>query len=128
MIVRDGVSLRQAATILQLPLTTQDCRNIERRKSYQKLLWAARHRYYAEIASDPQRTKVATIGNLQLLAQRLMDEGQYEKTAEVLFKLAKMEGWVGPESNVNVFGSLSHKDLQNIREELKKEAHAQLVH
>lgn len=54
------------------------------------------------------------------LSQKLEDEGEHDKAAEVLFKIAKMTGWVGPESTVSVFGELSQRDLDAIRTKLKQ--------
>lgn len=120
MMVREGVSLRQAATVLGVAITTQELDNIERRKSFKQMLWAARHRFWQELGSDPERTKASTIGQLQLLAQKLTDDGEYDKAAEVLFKIAKAEGWVGSESTVNVFAGLSAKEFSELRERLKQ--------
>lgn len=120
--VREGVGLREAIALLNAPVTSEECKAIERRGSFKKLIWAARLRYWAELGSDPERTKSSTIGQLQLLAQKLMDEGEYEKAAEVLFKIAKAEGWVGSESTVNVFQGLTAKEFTELRERLKQQA------
>lgn len=117
--VRQGISLRQASTQLQITLTTTDCETLQRRRSFQKLLQAARLRYHNEIGSDPGLTKTALIGKLLLLSDKLMDEGEWDKAGEVLFKVAKIRGDVGADSSVNVFGNLSAKDYADIRKNLE---------
>lgn len=126
LMARTGCGLRQAATELEVPLTAEECANILRRSSFLRLLWEARHRYFSQLGSDPNFKKDTAIGKLLNLAQRLEEEGQHDKASEVLFKIAKMQGWVGPESTVNVFGDLSDKDLKAIRENLEKKPAARL--
>lgn len=118
MMARRGVSLQVAAQELGYALDARGAETIQRRKSFGRLLWAARFRFHAEVAGDPGRTKDATIGQLQVLAEKLTKDGAYDKAAEVLFKISKMEGWVGPEQEVNVFGSLTASDLAEIRQRL----------
>jgi len=120
LMVRNGVTLKQAATELQKPLTTIDCENIQRRRSFQKLLRDARSRYHAEVGSDPSLTKASTIGRLSILAQKLEDEGVADKAAEVLYKLSRLAGWLEPDSQVNVFGDLNAKDFEKIRKTLEE--------
>lgn len=119
LMVRSGISLKEAITQLDVALTTLECDNVLRRRSFQRLLWTERHRLNKEIASDPDRTKNATIGQMQLLAQKLMDEGAFDKAAEVLFKLARLENWVGEGGVVNVFAGLSQRDIDEMREKLE---------
>lgn len=112
---RLGLGLRAAALEVGVELTVEEAELIQRRKSFGALLWTARNRYHQEVAGDPERTKKALIGALYILAQRLSEEGESDKAAEVLLKVAKIEGWVGPDSNVNVFGNLSSKDYNDLR-------------
>jgi hypothetical protein len=51
----------------------------------------------------------------------LEDEGKHDKAADSLFKAAKIAGFVGPESTVSVFGELSQKDLEALRDTIKNE-------
>ena len=119
LMARLGCSLKQAATELEIPVTNEDCLNIMRRASFLRLLWSARHQYFAELASDPNFTIDTVVGKMVALAQKLEEEGQSDKSSEVLFKLAKIKGWMGPESQVSVFGSLSQRDLDGIRAKIK---------
>lgn len=119
LMVRTGSSLKQAATELAIPVTSEDCNLIARRASFVRLLWTARHQYFAELASDPNFKKDTLVGKFLSLAQKLEEEGQHDKAAEVLFKAAKAQGWIGPESTVSVFGELSQRDLDAIREKVK---------
>jgi len=118
LMVRQGLSLRQAAMELDNPITVEEATALEKSKSFQKMLWAVRHQWYGEIAATVGRDKTSTIGQLQLLAQKLMDQGDYDKAAEVLFKVIRTEGWAGNEATVNVFSGLSAKDFEAIRKKL----------
>lgn len=124
LMTRNGLSLKQAAGELNKPVTTLDCENIQRRRSFQKLLRDARARFHSEIGSDPGLTKASTIGRLSLLAQKLEDDGAHDKAAEALFKLAKLAGWLTPDAQVNVFGDLTAKDYEKLRKDLEEGKYA----
>lgn len=119
LMARSGCSLKQAATELAVPVTNEECNLISRRASFVRLLWSSRHQYFAELASDPNFKKDTLVGKFLSLAQKLEEEGQHDKSAEVLFKAAKAMGWIGPESTVSVFGELSQRDLDAIRDKVK---------
>jgi hypothetical protein len=118
---RTGASLAEAATALGIQIPSKDIDTILRRKAFNQLLWEARHRYFNELAKSPDWNKDTAIGKLMVLAQRLEDEGSHDKAAECIFKAAKMADWVGPDSQVSVFGELSQRDLDAIRESVAKE-------
>jgi len=121
VMAQSGCTLREAAMQLGKAVTSEECDVILRRSSFNKLLWEARHRYFNELSSSPNWKKDTAIGKLMNLAQKLEDDGDHDKAAEVLFKAAKMAGWVGPESTVSVFGELSQRDLDAIRETVAKD-------
>jgi hypothetical protein len=122
IMARMGVSLKQAATILKHEVTSDEANVILRRASFNRLLWEARHRYFQELGNDPHFNKNVSIGKLLDLSRKLEEEGEYDKASEVLFKIAKMSGWVGVEGQVNVFADLSQRDLDQIRDKVSKEA------
>jgi hypothetical protein len=57
---------------------------------------------------------------MEVLIDCLMREGEYDKAAAAIEKLGKLEGWVGGDSNVNVFAGLSARDIAEARERLVK--------
>jgi hypothetical protein len=116
--VRESKPLRQVATELGLDLTNEEIVNIERRKTFQNTLWAARSKFYNELAQNPERSKQTTIGTMLFLAQRLIEVGQYDKAAEVLFKAAKVEGHVGSENTTNIF-NLTPQELEEARKKIQ---------
>lgn len=120
LMVRTGMSFKQAATELNKVITVEECNVILRRATFQRLLWEARHRFFSELGANPNFRKETAIGKLLNLAEKLETEGKYDSAAEVIFKIAKMNGWTGPESTVNVFGDLSQKDIDSIRKKLSK--------
>lgn len=115
IMVREAKSFRQAAIELNLELTAEECAHIEKLQSFQKVLWTARHRFYRELASDPERTKVSLLGQMMFLIQKLTEEGEYDKALEGAMKLAKVEGFIGPDSQVNIFSDVSPKDLEEAK-------------
>lgn len=117
---RTGASLTEAATFLGVQIPSKDVDTILRRKSFHRLLWEAKHRYFNELASSPNFKKDTAIGSLMTLADKLSAEGSFDKAAEVIFKVSKLMGWVGIEGQVNVFGELSQADLDKIREDLTR--------
>lgn len=120
LMAQTGCSLSQAATHLQKIVSIDECNAILRRSTFQRVLWEARHRFFSELGSNPNYKKETAIGRLLMLAEKLEQEGKFDSAAEVVFKIAKMNGWTGPESTVNVFGDLSQKDIDNIRKKLSK--------
>lgn len=118
---RTGSTLAEAANAVGVQVPSKDIDSILRRKTFVQALWEARHRFFAQLAMSPNWKKDTAIGKLMSLAQKLEDEGSHDKAAECIFKAAKMAGWVGPESQVSVFGELSQRDLDAIRESVTKE-------
>lgn len=116
----NGSSLKEALTELGIEKTSEDCKILLKSANFQKILWEARHRYFTGLGRDPNYNKDAAIGKLISLAQKLEESGEFDKAAEVVLKVAKIQGWVGPESTVSVFGELSQKDLDAIRESVVK--------
>jgi len=120
LMARTGCSLSGAVTELGRIESIENCNKILKRATFQRVLWEARHRFFNELGSNPNYKKESAIGKLLSLAEKLEVEGKFDSAAEVVFKIAKMNGWTGPESTVNVFGDLSQKDIDSIRKKLSK--------
>lgn len=116
LMVQNSCSLKQAAMELGKELTSSEADTILRRRSFNKILWQERYKYHSELATDPNFRKESIIGKLLCLAQKLEDEGEHDKAADCLFKAAKAAGFIGPDSTVSVFGELSARELDEIRE------------
>ena len=115
LIAREGISLREAATRLRLEITNEEAANTFRTKGFQKLLRSERQRFYMEIAQDPTWSRRTAIGKMLYLADRLMDNGEYDKAADTILKIARVEGWLSGETQVTVFNQLSDKELDQLR-------------
>jgi hypothetical protein len=118
LMAREGVSLGQAATILGQRITSEEANKVIKKLSFQQMLWEARHSYFAELGDDPKFKKSVVIGKMLALAQKLEESGSFDKASEVLFKIAKMNEWVGAENTVNIFGELTQADMDAIRERI----------
>ena len=121
IMARSGCSLVMAATELGEKVTSEEANKVLRKKAFQDLLWEAKHRHFNQLGSNPNFKKDTAIGKLLDLSRKLEEEGNFDRSAEVLFKIAKLNNWVGPESTVNVFGDLNERDLQAIREKIEKQ-------
>ncbi len=122
VMARNGCSFIEAVNELGLDISSEVCEKVIRRKSFNKLLWAARHRYSNQLANDPDFKKETIIGKLISLSQQLEDQKEYDKAAEAILKAAKVAGFVGPESTtVSIFGSLSQTDIDGIRKKIEGE-------
>lgn len=119
LIVREGKRPLAAFTEVGASITTQEAEAIFRSKTFQKIIWAERQKFYKELANTPGRSKDSAIGLLYQLAQGLIDAGDLDKAANVVEKIMKAEGWTGPESQVNVFHGLSPKDYEKLKAELE---------
>ena len=122
LMVQKGHNLRQAALELEIPLTSADAEKIQRRKSFQSVIWTERQRFFQEIGRDPMRTKEAVLGRQEFLIQKLIESGDYDKAAQANVKLAQMEGWTGADSQVNIFAGLTAKDIEEAKKFLNEQA------
>ena len=128
LMVRQNLSLRQAALQLGQEITPQQADNIAGRIRFQDALEEARLSYYAEIGSNPKLTKEAVIGRLYLLTERLAADREDYKAADALLKLAKVKGIVGyePDSLWTTFSKMSQADLDALKERFKNQVAEQL--
>jgi hypothetical protein len=112
---REGITLREAATRLKVPIGSEEAANLFRTKGFQRLLRSERNRYYLEVGQDVEWRRKTAIGMLLHCVQQLISNGEFDKAAEVILKASRVEGWLGAETQVSVFNSLSQKDLETIR-------------
>lgn len=120
LMARSGLSLKQAADELEVEYNSDQCYRVLRTVAFQKILFQERARWFTELGRDPSYTKDSAVGKLLALSQKLEETGEFDKSAEVILKVAKLQGWMSPDSQINVFGELSQKDLDAIREKVSK--------
>jgi hypothetical protein len=120
VMVRESYNLKQAASQIGHPLDPDEAEKVERRRDFQDILRIEKNKFYAAVANDPSRSKSSAIGKMEVLIDCLMREGEYDKAAAAIEKLGKLEGWVGGDSNVNVFAGLTARDIAEARERLIK--------
>jgi hypothetical protein len=121
LMVRQNLSLRQAAMQLGVEITPQQADNISGRIRFQDALQEVRMAHYAEIGSNPNLNRDVVIGMLYQMAERLAADREDYKAADALLKLAKVKGIVGPEpdSAWKLVGGLSQADLDVLKERLR---------
>jgi hypothetical protein len=119
---RNSINFKEACVNLGIKLDHDEATRIEKRKDFQEILRVEQNKYFAMVANDPTRTKSTVLGKLIIQAELLHKQGDYDKAAVVLEKVAKIEGWTGADQNVNVFAGLSARDIQEAKERLGQEA------
>lgn len=119
--MRNNISLKQAALDLGIQLDPDEVDKIGRRKEFQEIQRIEANKFYAGVANDPTRTKSTTLGRMWVQAEQLNKNGELDKAAVVLEKIAKIEGWSGAESNVNIFADLTGRDLAEAKDRIKKQ-------
>lgn len=123
--VREDKDLWVAATELELGLKTDECNALSKNLGFQRVLRAERLKLYNELASDPNRTKSTLIGQAILCIEKLVNDAPDKALAGIL-TLAKIEGWVGSDTNVNVFAGLTTQELNDLKSKLKQRAEGDL--
>lgn len=120
LMVRQNLSLRQAAQQLGQEITPQQADNIAGRIRFQDALQEARLEYYREVGSNPRLTKEAVVGQLFKLAERLANDREDYKAADALLKLAKIQGWTSGEGGAQpVFANLTQADIDRLKAEIR---------
>lgn len=119
--MRSNISLKQAALDIGIALDPEEYDSIARRPEFKEILRAEANKYYSQVANDPSRTKSTAIGRMWVQADLLQLQGDYDKAAAVLEKLAKLEGWTGSDSNVNIFAGLTARDIEDAKDRILAE-------
>jgi hypothetical protein len=124
LMARCDISLRQAAAELGIDLTIEEAEVIKDRKLFQRALEDAKIAFYEDIGSNPRLSKDVVVGQVYKLADKLAEQGEAYKASDALLKLAKIKGWVGyePDNIYKIFKSLTHKEIQEIRQTITDRA------
>lgn len=121
IMVREDKNCWQAATDLELGLTNEECTLLMKNQRFQQILRTERLKLYNELASDPNRSKHTLIGQAMFCVEKLMEQDSYDKALAGLLNIAKIEGFVGSDTNVNVFAGLSSRELAELKQKLKSQ-------
>jgi len=116
--VRNGISLKQAASEVGHSLDPDEAEKVARRSEFQEILRGEKRKYEATIANDPLNTKSALLGRMYIAMDKLLSESEWDKAVQAAEKIAKVQGWAGNEGNVNVFAGLTAKDIEIARERI----------
>jgi len=117
--VRHNLSLRQAALDAGEILTVDEAEKLSRSREFQRVLWAERQKFWKELASDPSRGKATIIGRMEHAIAKLLEAGEWDKAIEGLIKLAKVEGLLGTDASINIWGTASAKDIEEVKKQLR---------
>ena len=125
MMLAERVSFEHAAMTLGHAFPNHDeAARYMRRKSYRDA-WERQQKLYYESKSSPAaHTKTIAIGKMIDDSDRLRQAGRFKEAAEILFSVAKAEGWVGPETTTNIFQDLSGQEIERLRDALAKRREA----
>lgn len=111
-----------SATELELGLTSAECQRLTKNKAFQRVLRTERIKLYNELAEDPNRGKNTLVGQAAFAIEKLIENEQYDKALTGILSLAKIEGFVGADSTINVFAGLNTKDMEALKEKLRAKA------
>lgn len=120
--VREDRDCWQAATDMELGLTTHECASLLKNKAFQRILRSERTKLYNELANDPARGKDTLVGQAMFSIEKLLESEQWDKALTGILSLAKIQGFVGADTNVNLFTGLSTRDLESLKTKLKEKA------
>lgn len=120
--VREDKPLMQCAAELELDLTAKEMAELKKDKEFSATLRAERWKFYKELAQDPNRSKSSAIGSLLFLADRLIEKGFEDKAAKIILDVAKLEGWLEDRTQINLFGDITQKDINSLREKMSRQA------
>jgi len=121
LMARNSLSLKQAVSELKVQITPEECELVSRRKEFQQILREERNKFHTEVADQPGRNKSTALGMMQVAIEKLMVEGEWDKAVAAIEKLAKLEGWVGSDSNINIFSGLTARDIAEAKERISKQ-------
>lgn len=92
-----------------------------KRKEFQDIYLRAVNQVRADLANTPGRNKATAVGMLLQSIEQLFKAGEYKEVITGIDKLAKLEGWVGADSNVNIFAGLTARDIAEQKERILRE-------
>lgn len=116
--VREGKNFRVACGELidQVgSLSADELVRIPRTRTFETVLWTERFRWWNEIANTGGLSKLTMVGVVLESLKHLMIEGKYADAIEAALKLAKIQGWVGPENNQVIIANLTAKDIADAK-------------
>lgn len=119
--VEQECSIQVAAASLNLRLTKEELVRVSQREEFKVFLRAERNKLRRKVAQDPSQGKDALIGAMLLAIEGLIQECEWEKVVSACEKLAKVQGIIGVESNINVFAGMTATDIKNEKDRILKE-------
>jgi len=111
----------QAARQVGLEWTEKECEKITRRPEFKRILREEKYKHASEVANTPGRNKSSAIGMMQVAIENLLSEGEWDKAVAAIEKLAKLEGWMGSDSNINIFAGLTAKEIEEQKAKIQAE-------
>ena len=109
------MSFKGAITQLGIPLSNDEAAELEASKNFRESLDREQMVYYQELAQSPEFNKFMIVGEMLHCIKQMVREAEYDKAVEALFKLAKVQDWVGAETNINILTGISQKDIEEAR-------------
>jgi len=125
MMLAERVSFEHAAMTLGHAFENCDeAARYMRRKAYRDAWERQQRAYYESKANPAAHSKAINTGKMLDDSDRLRQAGRFKEAAEILFSVAKMEGWVGPETSTTIFQDLSGAEIERLRDALAKRREA----
>src|SRR5438128_2091630 len=115
---QNNMSFKQAVNELGLGWEPHECELISKRKEFKQVLRTEKNTLYGDVANMPGRTKSTAVGMLLVSLENLLEQGEFDKVISGVEKLARLEGWLGADSNINVFAGLTSRDIAEQKQKL----------
>lgn len=90
----------------------------QRRKSFREAWQRLSRRHFEAKASAAQHSKTVLLGKMYADADVLAAAGRLKEANEVRFQAAKVEGLVGEATTINIWDSVSGRELAEAKERL----------
>jgi len=95
LMVRQNLTLRQAASQLRVDITPQEAEQHPGAHPLSGCPRGSPPHLLANVGSNPRLTREVVEGQLYKLVERLANDREDYKAADALLKLSKIKGWVG---------------------------------
>ena len=119
--LRDILPFRAALAALNIQISNAEADRIEYSAAFKKQLDIEQQLLYQELAANPNFNKQSVIGGMLHAVQQLLREGDFDKAVNGFMAIAKLQGWLGVESNVNVMLGVTQRDIEEARKKILQE-------
>lgn len=120
LMLRDRMPFRAALVTLNIHVSGEEADKVEHSAAFRKMLDQEQQLLYQELASNPNFNKQSVVGGMLHAVQQLLRAGEFDKAITGFLGIAKIQNWIGAESNINVMLGVSQRDIDEARAKLQE--------